>query len=356
MRTVRLSSMRMPSRPVVAVDATLLAGRTGAARWLKNLLPVLPKVDPTLDYVALRPLLRSGLAWELHGLQRAAANARAAAVFTTRELIGPARIPTVVHVFEPPSYRLGVARGPGLAAAKSRLKDRLLAAALGGSLRRAAGVTAGSETTAEWLRVHCGIEATVVLPGVDPRFRPRVGDAPAEPYFLLVAGADRRENAELVLEAFARARPDGVRLKTVGSTDERRAELLATAEQLGIEEALDMHGWVSDDELLALYRDALALIHPSRYEAYAGYPALEAMATGTAVVALAAPGSTEALAGAAVLVEEDAAELAAALTALATDEALRTRIAAAGHGRVSSLTWESAAETLAAVLHRVVSR
>jgi glycosyltransferase involved in cell wall biosynthesis len=344
--------------PVVAVDATLLAGKTGAARWLKNLLAVLPKVDPATDYVALQPALRSGFVWELRGLQRAAARVDAAAVFTPRELIGPARIPVVMHVFEPPSYRLRVPRGVGIAGAKSRVKDRVLAAALRGSLGRATAVTAGSQTTADWLRAHSGVEATVVLPGIDPVFRaPARASAPAERYFLLLAGSDRRENTELALEAFALARPDSVRLRTVGSTDEQRAQLRATAARLGVEDALDARGWVSDGELLELYRDALALIHPSRYEAYAGYPALEAMAMGTAVVALVAPGSTEALAGAAVLVErEDARELAEALTAVATDDALRARVAAAGQERVSGLTWESAAGTLAAVFHEIVAR
>jgi glycosyltransferase involved in cell wall biosynthesis len=347
----------MPLRPVVAVDATPLAGGTGAARWLKNLLAVLLSVDQATEYVSLQPgRVRSGLAWELRGMQQAAVAARASAVFTPRELIGRAAIPVVLHVFEPPAYRLRARRPRGLAGGKSRLKDRLLAAAFQGSLRRASAVTAGSQTTADWLRERCDVDATVVLPGIDPLFRePGTRSAAAGTFFLLLASADGRQNSELVLEAFARARPDGVRLTTVGSPDELRGQLRSTAARLGIAELLDARGWVTDDELLQLYRDALALIHPSRYEGYAGYPALEAMAAGTPVIALAAPGASEALAGAAVLVErEDVRELADAIAAVAADQSLRESVGAAGQERVRGLTWEAAAGTLAAVFHRVV--
>jgi glycosyltransferase involved in cell wall biosynthesis len=363
----------MPPRPVVAVDATLLAaGRTGAARVLKNLLAVLPRVDSATDYVALvprqaaetiaftgvetRPVSwRSGFEWELRGMQRAAAEAGASAVFTIRELIGPAHVPVVVHVFEPPAYRLRAPRGPGLAGAKSRLKDRLLAAGLCGSLRRAAAVTAGSRTTADWLREHCGAEATVVLPGIDPVFLAPGPRLPAaKPFFLMLASGDARENVELALEAFALASPDGVGLTTVGSPDPVRAQIAAAATRLGIEAAVDARGWVTDEELRDLYASALALIQTSRYESYAGFAALEAMAAGTPVVALAAPGATEALAGAAFLVErEDVHELARAITTAASDETTREGVAAAGRERVGGLTWQSAAETLAGVLRRV---
>jgi glycosyltransferase involved in cell wall biosynthesis len=112
---------------------------------------------------------------------------------------------------------------------------------------------------------------------------------------------------------------------------------------------------VSDPELRSLYRGALAFVHPSRYEAYGGLPALEALALGTPVVALEAPGVTEALQGAALLVEgADPAALAGALRAILSDPELRSRLVQAGRERVAPLRWERAARELAAVFERTL--
>ena len=65
--------------------------------------------------------------------------------------------------------------------------------------------------------------------------------------------------------------------------------------------------------------------HPTKYEAYAGLPALEAMALGIPVVALDVPGSTEAVEGVGIVVpSEDPVLLADALARLRDDSALRT--------------------------------
>ena len=74
----------------------------------------------------------------------------------------------------------------------------------------------------------------------------------------------------------------------------------AGSAELGVE--LEIAGWVSDERLRELYRGAVAFAHPTKYEAYAGLPVLEAMALGTPVVVLDAPGATEAVEGVGIVV------------------------------------------------------
>lgn len=354
----------------IAIDATPVSPRaTGATRVLTNLLAVLPAVAPENQYLALvtpagAPVVAvaaprveltevdvgSGIGWELWGAGKAAANAGADILFTVREcapMVGP---PAVIHVFEPPAYRLRAKTFD-----RRFVKDAFLHVALRRSARRAAVVTAGSQTTAAWLRRRYGIEPPIVYPGLEASFfidgEPPSGVAP---YFVHLAGGDPRDNTALVLSAVARARLPGVRLMVIGTPERLRPRLLARVAELGLGEVAEVVPWVTDERLRGLYQGALAVIHPSRYEGFAGYPALEAMALGTPVVALEAPGVTEVLQDVALLIERpDPALLAAALERLADDPELRRGLARKGRERVRGLTWEAAAESFAVVFRSV---
>jgi glycosyltransferase involved in cell wall biosynthesis len=366
----------VPGRPLIGVDAVAVGARvTGAARVLLNVLARLPTVDPALEYLAfvtpagndtLRERApdvnvrvvtpRRGLAWELRGAAHAGADAGIDLLFTVRELVPLGGPPVLVHVFEPPAYRLGAFGPSNLGEARRFAKDMVLQLAFRRSLRRARAITAGSETTAAWLRSHAGVEAGVVLPGIDPAFLESESIPPAgPPYILHLASGDPRDNTGLVLRAFATGRTAGLRLVFVGTPERMRAAVERRAAKLGVD--VELVGWVSDERLRELYRGALAVVHPSKYEGFAGYPALEAMALGTPVVALDAPGSTEPLAGRAVLVSrEDPLLLAEAIAQLRDDFALRADLSARGHEFARSLTWKSTAAGFAAAFRNALER
>ena len=362
----------MTSPPLIAVDALALGERNkGAARVLANLLACFPVADEGLRFAALvtsegavrvrertpdveviEVAPSSGRDWELHGVARAAAHADL--IFTIREVVPRDGPPTLMHVFEPPSYRLR-ARGTLSSAELKRLaKDALLTASFPRSVRRAAAVTAGGQATADWLRRRTGRSAEVVLPGIDPVFFTDESSPPGEPeYVLHPSSGDARENTDLVLRAFATGRVGGLRLVMVGTPAHAQAQIRSRAGELGVE--VDLPGWVTDERLRELYRGAVAVVTPSRYEAYAGLPALEAMALGTPVVALAAPGVTEALEGRAVLIHrEDAETLADAIARVRDDEALRADLSRLGSEHARTLTWEASAASFAAAFRRAI--
>jgi glycosyltransferase involved in cell wall biosynthesis len=202
---------------------------------------------------------------------------------------------------------------------------------------------------------HAGRSADVVLPGIDPVFFMNEATPASEPaYVLHPSTGDARENTDLVLRAFATGRVPGLRLVLVGTPEAVQTRIRRRADELGID--VELPGWVTDERLRELYRGALALVTPSRYEAYAGLPALEAMALGTPVVALEAPGVTEALAGRAILIrDEDADALAGALARLRDDSALRADLVRRGLAHARELTWEASAEAFAAAFRRTLA-
>jgi glycosyltransferase involved in cell wall biosynthesis len=273
---------------------------------------------------------------------------RADAVLTLREIVTPGGPPTLMHVAEPPAYRLrgNMRRRPP----KHVAKDIVLQSMLGRSVRHAAAVTAASEATADWLRDRYHIDPPVIPPGIDPFFLEQAESSSGERFFLHPATGDRRENTDLVLRAYAAAAPQA-ELVLVGAPPGQAAAITDRAKALGIDaRLLEIHGWVSDEHLRGLYRGALALVHPARYEGFAGLQPLEAMAQGTPVIALSAPGVTEALHDVAMLVAGNPAALGEAMRRLVSDPSERARLGERGRAFAREFTWERAARSFVQVL------
>lgn len=114
-------------------------------------------------------------------------------------------------------------------------------------------------------------------------------------------------------------------------------------------------GPVDDAGLDALYRAAVALALPSRYEGF-GLPVLEAMARGCPVVTTDAACLPEVGGGAAELVPVgDIDALAGALERILSDTDHRRRLAAAGRERAAAFSWDASAWAHAAAYAAVVA-
>lgn len=197
------------------------------------------------------------------------------------------------------------------------------------STRRADRVIAVSERTRSDLVELYGTAAEkirVITHGVDPAFAP--GDGEPEGYLLFVGAVQRRKDPRAALEA---AKDLGMPLVVAGP--EREPDLAAELREHGA----DLRGYVEKDELAGLYRGASCVVAPSQYEGF-GLPVLEALATGTPVVAARDAALMEVAGDAAVYA--DARDLAGAiLHAIERREELR----AAGIARAARFSWAEAA-------------
>jgi glycosyltransferase involved in cell wall biosynthesis len=234
------------------------------------------------------------------------------------------------------------------------------------TVRRAPRVLTDSETSradiVRWLGID---EARVrVAPlGVAPRFRPCPPDASGpvlarlgltRPFVLYLGGIDARKNVPRLLEAYAalRARRADTPDLVLAGRVEREAgydALMARARALALGDALRLPGYVPDEDLPALLSAARAFVFPSLYEGF-GLPVLEAMASGTPVVAAAEPALREVADGAAVYAEDG--DFGAATRRALED---RDRLAAAGIERARLFSWPETARRTVEIYRRVLA-
>lgn len=116
------------------------------------------------------------------------------------------------------------------------------------------------------------------------------------------------------------------------------AELLMVAEDVPCLSRVRALGRVTDEELAELYRRSWIFCLPSSYEGF-GIPYIEAMASGTAVIATANPGAVEVLEGGryGIVTPED--RLGTELLGLIEDGTRRDALAEAGLGHSQQYGW-----------------
>jgi glycosyltransferase involved in cell wall biosynthesis len=121
-------------------------------------------------------------------------------------------------------------------------------------------------------------------------------------------------------------------------------------EAAGHEDGVVMISYVPAERMPALYAGAIALLLPSRFEGF-GFPVIEAMSCGTAVVASTAGALPEIVGTAGVLLRpDDAGVWSHAMLELAADPQLQRRLIAAGLGRSAAFSWENASAKTWSVL------
>jgi glycosyltransferase involved in cell wall biosynthesis len=339
-------------KPLVVVDADVLGRRrTGDESYVEGLLRELaPLADrERLAAVTRRPDLvpagveaielpaRSQVLRMSWGLPRALRRLR----------------PALAHFLYaiPPAYRgravltvhdVSFEHMPDVMSARDRL---LFRTQVPRSVRKAARVLTGSEQTKRDLVDRYGVppERVVVTPyGVDPAFRPE-GPRREGHYALFVGAIQPRKDPVAAVEALALTNGD-LRLVLVGPEKQEADRVRDAVRRLGLADRVELAGHVEREELAALYRGAALLVFPSRYEGF-GLPIVEAMASGTPVVATRAGSIAEVAGDAAILVEPgNVAALARGI-----EQALgeRERLATAGLRHAQRFSWaETARQTL----------
>lgn len=231
------------------------------------------------------------------------------------------------------------------------------------TLNRASHIVTPSETTRRDVIQHYGVDdsrVTAVLNGVDVWFQPQSDAAITQatarfgldaPYFLIVGTIEPRKNHLTLLRAFERLRlrhPEAS-LAILGSPGWLAEPIMAQIEATASRHPVRYLRYVDDSWLPALYAGSVALVYPSWYEGF-GLPAVEAMASGTAVIT-SDRGALPEVVGTATIVTppDDEAAICAAMESLLESPVRRAQLIQAGLAWARQFSWERAARDLLAI-------
>lgn len=165
-----------------------------------------------------------------------------------------------------------------------------------------------------------------------------------QPVILHVGAIQVRKNLARLIAAFEVAAPPPWRLMLAGSDGYGAAQIRERIAASPARGRIETPGWVTPEQLDALYRQASIFAFPSLDEGF-GIPVLEAMAHGVPVISSNRPALAEACGKAAVLIDPlDVESLTDGLRRLAGNPSLREHLTAGGRRHVAQFTWDRAVE------------
>lgn len=203
-----------------------------------------------------------------------------------------------------------------------------------------------------------GAKVKTVLNGVGPEFRPLANEAEmageqavldrygiSRPYIFALGNIHPRKNLRRVLEAYLHLKSKRDSMPTMvwgGLPRWDSSELVSHARTAGV----ILPGFIQQQDLPTLYRQAEMLVYPSLYEGF-GLPPIEAMACGTPVITSNTTSLPEVVGDAALRIDPTSTkEIAASIAELLDDSELCRYLRQAGIERAKEFSWQRTAQCL----------
>ncbi len=200
----------------------------------------------------------------------------------------------------------------------------------------------------------------VVHHGINPAMTARKDETDGElrhqydlrrPYVLAVGTIQPRKNLSVLAKAVSDVLQEhDIDLVVAGRKGWMYDDVIGQLNQAGLGDHLKILDYVPSADLPALYRNATVFAQPSKFEGF-GMPVLEAMASGTPVVA-AHGSSLDEIGGDATIqfMHDDQAALADAITLLITKSDTRDQLIRQGQAHAEKFTWEQTAHKTRIIL------
>ena len=285
---------------IIAIDARLI-DQTGVGRYTRNLYAGLKKIDKKNKYLLLKPKI----AW--HSLSEQIIfplwllSQKIDLIhfpYFSFPLLCPKKFVVTIHDLIPWHFKTG--KASALPVWLYSIKHFFYKQLLYWGARRAKKIVAVSQYTKKEI-IKClkvkPEKVSVIYEGVDEKIlntknqiskKHIKNEKSNNKYFLYVGNAYPHKNLERLINAFIEffnhhSSSITPKLILVGPDDYFYKKLKLKVKQLGLHNRVIFYGSASDEQLIGLYKNALAFINPSLMEGF-GLPGLEAMACGCPVV------------------------------------------------------------------------
>lgn len=234
--------------------------------------------------------------------------------------------------------------------------------ACGAAARRADVIVCFTNYVSITIQEHLGIPAHRIrvipqgpgLAGLDRLFESQRPEQCEQPYFLCVGSLQPHKNLAGILAAWElfRQKHNTFLLKVVGRAQVNFASLglnLACPPK-----GVEFTGYLSDEELISLYRKAMGFLYPSMEEGF-GLPVVESFYCGCPVITSNRSCLPEVAGDAALLVDpENPKDIANAMAWLADVPLKADELRSKGYLRARFFTWEKAGLAMANILKEAV--
>lgn len=163
------------------------------------------------------------------------------------------------------------------------------------------------------------------------------------PFVFYVGNAYPHKNLDLIINAI-RYLPGDIKIVFAGKEDEFYKKLKIKVTEKGLKNRIIFTDFVTDEELVSLYKNADAYIFPSLNEGF-GLPPLEAINFGLPPIVANSSCLLEILGDAAIYFDpSDANELADSIKAIVNNKDLRNKIVENGKKQIEKYSWKKMAK------------
>ncbi|MBW4648578.1 MAG: glycosyltransferase family 4 protein [Kastovskya adunca ATA6-11-RM4] len=184
---------------------------------------------------------------------------------------------------------------------------------------------------------------------------------PNEPYILSLSTLEPRKNIDRVIQCFARLVQEqniqDLYLVLVGSKGWDYDKILEEiSKQNFLKNRIILTGRVADEDLAAIYSNALAFVYPSFYEGF-GLPPLEAMQCGVPVITSNTSSLPEVVGDAGIMVDPtDSDELCQSMLKIYNSPSLRETMSMKSLEQAQNFSWEKCTRETIAAYKTVLSK
>lgn len=175
------------------------------------------------------------------------------------------------------------------------------------------------------------------------------------PYLFFSGSINPRKNLLRTLDAFALIKesiPHNIYITGINPWSSK--EFVAHIKKTKLQGRIKILGYISDDELKVLYRNAAAFLYVSLYEGF-GLPIIEAQASGCPVITSNVTSCPEIAGDSALIVSPySVEEISAGILRIVNDGVLRESLIAKGYKNAGFFNWDKTAHLVKDVFEKIV--